>query len=61
MKLIKPDFRITREHGVWFDRGRFRMTAVYHPAALLRDPAKKEEMLEDMKRIRDAYRALPER
>ena len=52
MKLIKPDFKITKEHGVWFERGNFLMTAVYHPAALLRDPRKKEEMLEDMKRIR---------
>ena len=53
MRLIKPDFKITKEHGVWFEKGDFLMTAVYHPAALLRDPRKKEEMLEDMKRIRE--------
>ena len=29
------------------------MTAVYHPAALLRDPRKKEDMLEDMKKIKE--------
>ena len=52
MRLIKPDFKITQEHGVWFERGSFAMTAVYHPAALLRDPRKKEDMLEDMKAIR---------
>ncbi len=52
MRLIKPDFKITKEHGVWFEKGDFLMTAVYHPAALLRDPRKKEDMLEDMKRIR---------
>ena len=52
MKLIKPDFKITKEHGIWFEKGNFLMTAVYHPAALLRDPRKKEEMLEDMKRIK---------
>ena len=52
MRLIKPDFRITAEHGVWFERGGFRMTAVYHPALLLRDPRKKEDMLTDMKAIR---------
>ncbi len=51
MKLIKPDFKITKEHGQWFEKGDFLMTAVYHPAALLRDPRKKEDMLEDMKRI----------
>ena len=52
MRLIKPDFKITREHGTWFEKGTYLMTAVYHPAALLRDPRKKEEMLEDMKAIR---------
>jgi len=52
MRLIKPDFKITKEHGTWFEKGGFAMTAVYHPAALLRDPRKKEEMLEDMKAIR---------
>ena len=59
MRLIKPDFKITQEHGVWFEKGDFLMTAVYHPAALLRDPRKKEAMLEDMKQIRaklDEYR-----
>lgn len=52
MKLIKPDFKITQEHGVWFKKGNYLMTAVYHPAALLRDPRKKEDMLEDMKKIK---------
>lgn len=52
MRLIKPDFKITKEHGQWFEKGSYLMTAVYHPAALLRDPRKKEDMLEDMKRIR---------
>ena len=52
MKLIKPNFKITKEHGQWFEKGNFLMTAVYHPAALLRDPRKKEDMLEDMKRIK---------
>ena len=51
MRLIKEDFKITKEHGQWFEKGGYRMTAVYHPAALLRDPRKKEDMLEDMKRI----------
>ncbi len=52
MRLIKEDFKITKEHGTWFEKGGYLMTAVYHPAALLRDPRKKEDMLEDMKRIR---------
>lgn len=53
MRLIKPDFKITQEHGTWFKKGNYLMTAVYHPAALLRDPRKKEDMLEDMKKIKE--------
>ena len=52
MKLIKPDFKITAEHGKWFKKGDYLMTAVYHPAALLRDPRKKEDMLTDMQNIK---------
>lgn len=52
MRLIKPDFKITREHGVIIKKGAFAMTAVYHPAALLRDPSKKEDMYRDMKKIK---------
>ncbi len=58
MRLIKPDFKITKEHGEWFDRGSFQITAVYHPALLLRDPRRKEEMLTDMKRIKEKLDAL---
>ena len=59
-RLIKPDFRITREHGVWFSRGAFEMCAVYHPSALLRDPSKREDMLEDMRSIAEKYREIKE-
>ena len=52
MKLISPDFKISKEHGIWYEKGSFLLTAVYHPAALLRDPRRKEEMLEDMKNIK---------
>ena len=53
MRLIKPDFKITQEHGAWFKKGNYLMTAVYHPAAVLRDPRRKEDMLEDMKKIKE--------
>ena len=52
MRLIKPDYRITREHGTFVKKGAFLMTAVYHPSALLRDPSKKEDMLIDMENIK---------
>ncbi len=50
--LIKPDFKITREHGVWFDVGGRRAMALYHPAALLRDPRKRPETFEDLRTLR---------
>lgn len=53
MRLIKPDYRITREHGQFIRKGDFLMTAVYHPAALLRDGSKKEDMLLDFERIKE--------
>ena len=34
------------------------MTAVYYPAALLRDASKKEDMLADMERVREKLDAL---
>jgi uracil-DNA glycosylase family 4 len=60
MRLIKPDFKITAEHGVWFERGQFRICAVYHPSLLLRDPRKREDMLRDMQAVKAALDALPE-
>ena len=51
MKLISPDFKITRDHGKFYERGSFTLCAVYHPSALLRDPSKKEETLADMLEI----------
>ena len=53
MRLIRPDYKITKEHGEWVQKGNFLITAVYHPALLLRDPRRKEEMLADMKNIKE--------
>lgn len=52
-KIIKPDFKITSEHGKWFVRNGVYMTAIYHPSALLRDPSKKADTLLDFKALHD--------
>lgn len=57
-RIIRPDFRITREHGTWTQRGGVWMTATYHPSALLRDVAKRPEAFEDLLSIRDKIRQL---
>ena len=58
MRLIRPDFRITREHGQWFERDGVRCLAMYHPSALLRDPARRPETYTDLLTLREAVRTL---
>ena len=57
MALIDPSFRITREHGLWFERGGRRIMATYHPSALLRDPSKRPEAFMDLRELRKEIRA----
>ena len=59
--LIKDPFRITREHGQWFDVNGRRYMAIYHPSALLRDPSKRPETFVDLKALqREIYTRCPE-
>ena len=60
MKLIKEDFKITKEHGVMFEYNKLPICAVYHPSALLRDPSKREDMYKDLKKIKELYFKLTE-
>ncbi len=49
--VIRPDFKISIEHGQWTERGGIKMMALYHPAALLRDPRRRPETFEDLKEL----------
>lgn len=51
MKLIGSDFKISRDHGQWYDRNGVQMMALYHPAALLRDPRRRPETFVDLKSL----------
>ena len=55
-RLIRPDFRITRDHGTWTERNGIAFTAIYHPSALLRDISKRPETFEDLLAIRSKLR-----
>ena len=57
MRFIKPDFKITREHGQWFERDGVKVMALYHPAALLRDPHRRPETFADLKILQAAIKA----
>lgn len=60
MRLMRADFKITREHGQWMDKSGVRMMAIYHPSALLRDPSKRPETFEDLKALQREIKALCE-
>lgn len=51
-RIIRPDYRITREHGTFLERKGVWLTAVYHPSAVLRDETKLPQMEEDFRKIR---------
>lgn len=56
MRFIREDFRITREHGQWTIRDGVLTMALYHPAALLRDPRLRPETFVDLKTLQQAIR-----
>jgi len=58
MRLIRPDYRITREHGQWVQLDGISITAIYHPSALLRDVTKRPETFADLLSIRDKIREI---
>ena len=58
MRLIREDYRITREHGQWVEKDGVWMTAIYHPSALLRDVSKRPETFEDLLSIREKLRQV---
>lgn len=58
MRLIREDFRITREHGQWVEKDGIWTTAIYHPSALLRDVTKRPETFEDLLSIREKLKEV---
>lgn len=51
MRFIDAKFRITKDHGHWYDVNGMRTIALYHPSALLRDPRKRPETFDDLKEL----------
>lgn len=58
IRLIKPDFKITKEHGQWFEKSGVHMTALFHPAAILRDPSRRPDTFLDLKGIQAKIREV---
>ncbi len=58
MQVITPDFKITRDHGQWVEKNGVYITALFHPAALLRDPRRRPDTFQDLKGIQAKIREL---
>jgi DNA polymerase len=59
--ILGPELRITRARGQFVERKGVFILPTFHPAALLRDPAKKRDAWEDMQLLRDKLTSLPEK
>ena len=51
MRVIDAKFRITKDHGRWYDVDGMRVMALYHPSDLLRDPRQRPETFDDLKEL----------
>lgn len=56
--LIDSSFKVTRQHGDFFDKNGTLMMGTYHPASLLRNPKQKPEALEDFIKLRQKLEEL---
>lgn len=52
-RLIDPGFKVTRQHGQFFEKDGRWMMGTFHPAAILRTPQQKPEAFADFLALRD--------
>lgn len=57
-RLIAPDFKVTVQHGEFFEKGGIQFMGTFHPAAVLRDPRRKPAAFEDFLKLRDKMKEL---
>ncbi|MEE0264716.1 MAG: uracil-DNA glycosylase [Acutalibacteraceae bacterium] len=57
-RLIKSDMKITKEHGIFFEKNGVIMMATLHPAALLRNPNNKPGAFEDFQKLREKIKEV---
>ena len=51
-RLISKDFKVTKQHGEFIEKGGIFFMGTFHPAALLRNPNQKPDALEDFLALR---------
>lgn len=56
--LIDKGFKVTKQHGQWFEKNGVWMMGTFHPAALLRNPHNKPDAFEDMLALQRKIREI---
>ena len=56
--LVDPKSFITKVRGQWYKKEKRHIMPTFHPAALLRDPAKKKLVWQDMQQVEALYKEL---
>lgn len=51
--FISPDFKVTRQHGEFFEKDGILYMGMFHPAAILRNPNQKPVAFADFVKLRD--------
>ena len=57
-RIIKPDIKITKEHGQFIEKNGVLMMAMLHPAAILRDPRRKPDAFNDFLTLREKIKEI---
>ena len=56
--FLSPDFKVTKQHGQFFEKGGRRYMGMFHPAAILRNPNQKPEAFADFVALRDKIKEI---
>ncbi|MEF9984112.1 MAG: uracil-DNA glycosylase [Oscillospiraceae bacterium] len=57
-KIIEADFKVTKQHGEFFEKNGICFMGTFHPAALLRNPNNKPLALEDFQKLREKIKEI---
>ncbi len=52
-RFISPDFKVSRQHGEFFEKDGVLYMGMFHPAAILRNPNQKPVAFEDFVKLRN--------
>jgi DNA polymerase len=56
--IIKRDFKVTCDHGIWYKKKNINIMGTFHPAALLRNPNNLPKAREDFKCLKEKFKNI---